>query len=92
MIGTQTTIIGAAIVRLGIEAIGCFGWFVVIPDLLVILSIIRDKHFRTTVFGASLQHKYLIVLEDDLRLHSFEAMWTQTQRKIIIGVISDWHA
>jgi hypothetical protein len=68
MIGTQTTIVWTSIMRFCVESIRCLGWFVIVPDVLVVRNIVGDQDLRSAMFGTSFEHVNLLIFEDNLRV------------------------
>lgn len=89
MVGTKSTIKGAAPFYGSMELIRVLGGFIVVPDTFVVLNICGNQHPAHAVLRAALLHPHLTVLKDNLGVDATQAFGAKRSSVIVVDIVSN---
>nr|GFD13142.1 hypothetical protein [Tanacetum cinerariifolium] len=82
----EAAVVGAAIVGGHVEAPRGLAGLHVVADAFVILDVGGDAHLLPPVLGAALEHIHAPVFKDDFGLNAPQAVRTEAQGEVVVGV------
>ena len=88
MIGTDTAIVRAAVMRFGVRRNRIFRCFVIVTYLLVEFNIGSYKHLLKTMFLAFFIQVHIAIFKHYLGINAFMALNTKANGMIVVNIIA----